>query len=83
MADEPREGNGGVRRPMVPSASEQLHLPGPSYLPVIVAFGVTIALVGVIISYILVAAGLIITAVAIVRWVRETREEIAELPLEH
>lgn len=83
MADEPREGNGGVRRAVVPSASEQLHLPGPSYLPVIVAFGVTIALVGVIISYILVAAGLIITAVAIVRWVRETREEIAELPLEH
>lgn len=63
--------------------SESVHLPGPSYLPVVVAFGVTLALVGVVISWILVGAGVLITLIAVVRWVRETRSDIAELPLEH
>ena len=67
----------------VPPVSEQIHLPGPSYLPVTVAFGATLAVVGVVISWALFAIGLIITIVAIVLWIRETREDIAELPLEH
>ncbi len=67
----------------VPAASEQLHLPGPTYLPVIVALGVTLAVVGVVISFVITAIGLLIMAVAIARWVRETRADIAELPLEH
>jgi hypothetical protein len=78
-----RPGDGQMEEPGVPPATEELHLPGPSYLPVIVAFGITLAIVGVVISYFIVAAGLIITVVGIVRWVRETREDMAELPLEH
>ena len=66
-----------------PPRGEEIHLPDPSYLPVIVAAGTTIVLVGVVISPLLAAIGLAITVVAIVRWVRQTREEIAELPLEH
>ena len=34
----------------VPQAGEPIHLPDPSYLPVIVSLGVTIALVGVVMS---------------------------------
>lgn len=85
MADHPVAGGdgGAPDREVVPAATEELHLPGPSYLPAIVAFGVTLALVGVVLSLPLLAIGLIITAVAVVRWVRETREEMAELPLEH
>jgi hypothetical protein len=67
----------------VPAATEQLHLPGPSYLPVVVAAGVTLALVGVITTVVLVALGLLITVVAVVLWAREARAETAELPLEH
>ncbi|MGE5636525.1 MAG: hypothetical protein ACM3UV_06250 [Nocardioidaceae bacterium] len=67
----------------VPPAGEPVHLPGPSYLPIITAAGVTIALVGVVLSWVIVAAGLLITVLAIVRWVRSAREEMAELPLEH
>lgn len=63
--------------------TEQLHLPGPSYLPVVVAFGVTLALVGVVLNVIIVALGALITLVAVVRWVRETQADIAELPLDH
>ena len=67
----------------VPPAGEEVHLPEPTYLPVIVAFGVTLALVGVLMSWILTGIGVIITLWAIIRWIRETRSEMAELPLEH
>ena len=67
----------------VPPRGEEIHLPDPSYLPVVVAAGTTLALVGVVINFALAAIGVLITVVATVRWVRQTREEIAELPLEH
>ena len=63
--------------------SEEIHLPDPSYMPVLLAFGVMLVLVGVVLTWIMVAIGLIITLVALTRWIRQTREEMAELPLEH
>jgi len=78
MADEIRTGGDEA-----PPAGEAVHLPGPSYLPALTAAGIAIAVVSIVISWILVAIGGLIAAIAIVRWVRETREEIAELPLEH
>jgi hypothetical protein len=76
MADE--HGDGGV-----PPRGEEIHLPDPSYLPVVVAAGTTLAIVGVVINFVLAVIGVAITVVAIFRWVRQTREEMAELPLEH
>ena len=67
----------------LPQPTEQVHMPEPSYLPVVVAFGVTLVLVGVILNWILSIIGGIIALVAIVRWVREARADIAELPLAH
>lgn len=67
----------------VPPRGEEIHLPDPSYLPVVVAAGTTIFLVGIVINFMLAGIGLVITVVAIVRWIRQTREEMAELPLEH
>jgi hypothetical protein len=78
MAEEVR-----VSDPSAEAAGEAVHLPGPSYLPVATAFGLTIAIVGVVLTWVIVAIGVVIATVAIVRWIRETREEIAELPLEH
>ena len=78
MADEVRVHEGEAE-----PAGEAVHLPGPSYLPVLTAFGITIAVVGVVISWALVGIGVVIALVAIVRWVRETRDEMSELPLEH
>jgi hypothetical protein len=78
MADEIR-----VREAEAEPAGEAVHLPGPSYLPVITAFGTTIAVVGVVISWVLVVIGGVIALVAIYRWIRETREDISELPLQH
>ena len=67
----------------VPPAGEQVHLPGATYLPAWTAFGITIALVGVILSWVIVAIGAAIAIVAIWRWIREARDDIAQLPLEH
>jgi Cytochrome c oxidase subunit IV len=72
-----------VSDPSADEPGELVHLPGPSYLPVATAFGLTIAIVGVVLSWIIVAIGVVIALVAIVRWIGETREEISELPLKH
>jgi hypothetical protein len=79
MADE-RIHTGG---PEAPAAGEAIHLPGPSYLPVITAFGIALAVCGIVLALPMVVIGLIITIIAVWRWVKETRTEIAELPLEH
>jgi hypothetical protein len=74
------ESNGGQ---MIPPPSEEVHLPEPSYLPALTALGITLAVVGIVLSWIICGMGVVIAVVAIVRWVRQTREEMAELPLEH
>ncbi len=66
-----------------PPAGEAIHLPGPSYLPALTAFGITLAIVGVVVIWVMSVIGVVIALIAIVRWVRETRREIGELPLEH
>jgi hypothetical protein len=66
-----------------PPPGEPVHLPGPTYLPVIVAAGVTLIVAGIVIQWLISVAGVLITLIAVVRWIRETREEIGELPLEH
>jgi hypothetical protein len=78
VAQELEGGNGTLSPP-----AEEVHLPEPSYLPVVLALGITIAVVGVVLSLVLAALGLILTVVVIVLWIRQTREEMAELPLEH
>ena len=79
MADgpDPASGNG------VPPAGEQVHLPGASYLPAWTAFGITLALAGLVLTWVVTGIGLAIAIVAIVRWIGETRADIADLPLEH
>jgi hypothetical protein len=67
----------------LPPPSEQVHLPEPSYLPALVALGLTIALVGVLFTWVLTGLGALLFLVVAVRWIRQTREEMAELPLEH
>jgi hypothetical protein len=67
----------------VPAVGEEIHLPGPSLLPLILAVGITLALIGVTISIILVVFGLAIAIPTIVLWIRSTITDIAELPPSH
>lgn len=77
MAEQiPSDGPDGA-----PPISEQIHLPEPSFLPVVVAAGITIAIVGVVVSWVIFALGTVIWVGGVIRWVRDTRSDIAELPL--
>ena len=67
----------------VPPTGEEIHLPGPSILPLLTAAGITLALVGVTTYWILSVAGGLLTIVCVWRWIGDTRRDIAELPLEH
>ena len=67
----------------VPPAGESIHLPDPSYLPVIVAAGTTLAVVGVVLSLWMFLFGVAVTVFGIGRWIGQTRREMAELPLDH
>jgi chromate transport protein ChrA len=69
--------------PAVPPAGEEIHLPGPSIQPLLVAVGTTIALVGLTTSWLAVVAGSVIVIWTVVRWIADTRREMAELPLHH
>jgi hypothetical protein len=68
--------------PDVPPVGEEIHLPGPSILPVLTAVGITLALVGVTTFIELTVVGVLITLYCVVRWIKETRAEIDELPLD-
>jgi Flp pilus assembly protein TadB len=67
----------------LPPPTEEIHLPEPSYLPVVLAFGVTLAIVGVVLTWVLVVIGALVFLVSLFRWIRQTRAEMAELPLGH
>jgi hypothetical protein len=68
--------------PEIPPAGEEIHLPGPSMMPLLTAVGITLALVGVTTYIELTIVGVILTVYCVVRWISETRHEIDELPLD-
>jgi hypothetical protein len=78
MADEVR-----VAEDEAHEAGESIHLPGPSYQPVVLAFGLTLAITGVVIFPAMSVIGLVIVLVVLYMWIRDTRRETRELPLEH
>jgi hypothetical protein len=69
--------------PETPPTGEEVHLPGPTILPLLTAVGITIAIVGVTTNLILVVGGAILTIACIARWIADTRREVNELPLDH
>jgi len=68
--------------PDVPPVGEEIHLPGPSILPLLTAVGVTLLLVGITTFVELTVIGGILTLWCVVRWIKDTRHEIDELPLD-
>ncbi len=66
-----------------PPAGEEIHIPGPTVLPFVTAIGITLIVIGTTIDWIFSALGGIITIVAVIRWIGDTRRDVAELPEEH
>jgi hypothetical protein len=69
--------------PETPPVGEEIHLPGPSLLPLLSAIGITLTIVGTTLSLLISAVGLIIVVVTTVIWIRDTRRDIEQLPDEH
>jgi hypothetical protein len=69
--------------PETPPTGEEVHLPGPTILPLLTAAGITIAIVGITINLVLVIGGAVLTIACLARWIADTRREIDELPLDH
>lgn len=69
--------------PEIPEAGEQIHLPGPSTQPMLVALGTMILLIGVTFNFVLVILGTVLVVWQCARWIADTRAEIAELPADH
>ncbi len=66
-----------------PPPSEEIHLPGPTILPLATAVAITLIVIGTTITWGLSIAGGILLLVCVVRWIRDTRRDIAALPEEH
>ena len=60
--------------------ADQIHLPQPTLLPLFAAIGITIGLVGLILSWPFVAIGAAITLFVAWRWIKAARQEYEELP---
>jgi hypothetical protein len=69
--------------PELPPIGEEIHLPGPSILPFLTGIGITLALVGVTTFIELTVVGVLLTLACAWRWIKDTRSEIDELPLDH
>jgi hypothetical protein len=69
--------------PETPPVGEEIHLPGPSILPLLTGVGITLAVVGITTIIELTVVGVILTVMCVVRWIRDTRHDIDELPLDH
>lgn len=69
--------------PQPPPVGEEIHLPGPSLIPLFSAVGITLIVVGTTITLLLSVIGLIIFLVTTAMWIRDTRRDINELPEEH
>ena len=67
----------------VPPAGEELHIPGGSIQPLLLTVGITSALLGVTIHWVLLVAGLALTVGVLVAWIRDARDEFEHLPLDH
>jgi hypothetical protein len=69
--------------PEVPPAGEEIHLPGPSIQPVLLAAAIAFAIVGITTSIVLVIIGVVVSVAVIIAWIRQAKRDIDELPVEH
>jgi len=66
-----------------PPAGEEIHLPGPTILPLVMAIAITLIVIGSTITWGLSIAGGVLFVLVAVRWIRDTRRDVAALPEEH
>jgi hypothetical protein len=66
-----------------PPVGEEIHLPGPSIIPLLNAVGLSMSIVGITTFLVVSIAGVILFLVTLVIWIRDVRRDFDELPLDH
>jgi hypothetical protein len=66
-----------------PPVGEEIHLPGPTLIPLMAAVGITCIVIGTTINWLISILGLIVLIPTLVIWIRDTRRDIDQLPEEH
>jgi len=68
---------------VAPPAGEEIHLPGGSPLPLLVALGTTLLVIGTTIWWVWSLVGFITLVICIGIWVRDVRRDVDALPEDH
>ena len=71
-----------IQTPAAP-AGEEIHLSGPSALPLVSAIGITLIVIGLGLSLIIAAIGAVILVACLARWIADSRRSLSELPEFH
>jgi Flp pilus assembly protein TadB len=66
-----------------PPAGEEIHMPASSILPLINAAALALTIVSLTINHVITLVAGIVFLITVVIWVRDTRRDIADLPLDH
>jgi hypothetical protein len=66
--------------PPVPPVGEEIHLPGPSLQPLLLAVGITLSLLGITMGRFVLVSGLVLSVWVTIRWIADTRRDINALP---
>jgi hypothetical protein len=66
-----------------PPVGEEIHLPGPSLIPLLVGIAITAIVIGSTLGWWLSIVGLILFVVTVGVWIRDTRRDIDDLPEDH
>lgn len=66
-----------------PPAGEDIHIPEGSVQPLLLAFFITLALLGLTFHWVVLAIGGVGSLWVIVRWIADARRELSELPVHH
>jgi Flp pilus assembly protein TadB len=66
-----------------PPVGEEIHVPGPSLIPILSAVGITLIVIGTTINWLFSIIGAVIFVLTTIRWIRDTRRDVAALPEEH
>jgi UPF0716 family protein affecting phage T7 exclusion len=78
----------GEPQDRTPPAGEEIHMPGPSVLPIITAGAITLIVVGTTVHLILPGlvwslVGLVVLVICVYLWISSTVRDVASLPEEH
>ena len=66
-----------------PPVGEEIHLPGQTPIPLIMAVAITAMVIGTTINWLISILGVILFVPTLVIWIRDTRRDMNELPEEH